>query len=152
MMQKGRYPTVVVTCVLFMVGSAWTALATPLCISAAGDVQYELDIGVAGDAVIVNGKRFGTAVTTLSGTGFSSPDGSITIGFNTHFDWGSSDRWVHPASTAVLKVSPTGVSTYDITYHGNSATPPHNTHGTFTIVVCPVSALAGAGAGSDPNH
>jgi len=150
MMQRGGYAMAVSTFVLCLLGTAGTALAAPVCISAAGDVQYELNIGVVGDAVIVNGKRFGTAVTTISGTGFSSPDRSVTIGFNAHFDSGTSDHWVHPASTAVLKVGPTGALTYDITYHGNSATPPHNTRGTFTVVACPISALAGAAAAGDP--
>lgn len=144
-MKKGGYAIALGMLGLLMVVTAGTALAAPLCIQA--DVKYELDIGSAGDALVINGKRSGAAVTSISGTGFASADRSVFIGFNAHFDFGSG-TWLHPAGTGVLKVSPTGALTYDITYHGNGT--PINGKGTFTVIACPV-APAGAEAGSDPN-
>jgi len=146
-MKKSGYAIAVGMFALLTMVTAKNALAAPLCIQA--DVKYELDIGTAGDAVIINGKRSGAAVTTFSGTGFAL-NGTVTIGFNSHFDFGSG-TWVHPSGTALLKVSPAGAMTYDVTYHGNGGAAPINVKGNFTIIPCPVAAPPSAEPSSDPN-
>jgi hypothetical protein len=139
-------------CALIMLSASASMAAvtvSTLCVKPSSDQTYRLDVGIAGDAIIVNGVRYSTPNVPIAGSAFIKTDGTVVISFTSHFNWGSGS-WVNPLGTATLTIGPGGGSlNYDITYFG-ATTTPYNYMGTFTVVTCPSSTEA-APSSDDPN-
>jgi len=146
-MSRGRKVALLVCAAVLL--TAVTAPATPVCISISG-LTYRLDIGQAGDALIVNGVRYSPiANLPITGSGFITSDGSSVIGFTEHFDY-ASGAWFYPQGTTILRAIGSSL-TFDRTYFGALFAPLSTASGTFTIVTCPATTDLQGPGGPDPN-
>jgi hypothetical protein len=112
--------------------------------------SYQLQIGTgnpgSGTPIIVTGVRVVASLHRhpVFGTLQVFPDGSLVIGLQTVFDFGSGS-WTQPVETSLFRFGKTTI-TYDTTGFGNGA--PSNSTGLLHVIGCPLTSAPPAPPGA----